>query len=326
MSRTYKAVGINLKGMPLGESDRLLTILTPEFGLIRAVAPGARKHKSSLGGRSGLFVVNELLIAKGRSLDKITQAQSLESYPGLGQHLGKLTASQYLAELVLLQALGDQPQRELYELFNAHLGRLEQAASNEAIMAHLTHAVFHLLALAGLAPQVHRCCTSQDPIVPDFQTPHWQVEFDVAAGGAIAIASQQTQPTQDKLKYRGGDRQPTSAQPEPSVGILNSPPAVKSPQRSQVTREPAARKSAYSTRLDATELDILQRLAYPELPIIQEVLSSSAPMGIERWLRLEHILRQYAQYHFDRSLRAAALIESCFLPLPTSITRDNATV
>jgi DNA repair protein RecO (recombination protein O) len=51
MSRTYKATGINLKTQVLGESDKIVTILTPEFGLIRAVAPGARKHNSSLGGR-----------------------------------------------------------------------------------------------------------------------------------------------------------------------------------------------------------------------------------------------------------------------------------
>jgi DNA repair protein RecO (recombination protein O) len=126
MSRTYKATGINLKSMPLGEADKLVTILTREFGLIRAVAPGARKQNSKLGGRSGLFVVNELLLAKGRSLDKITQAETLESYPGLSKDLSKLAASQYLAELVLCHALSEQPQEELYELLNEHLRRLEQ--------------------------------------------------------------------------------------------------------------------------------------------------------------------------------------------------------
>jgi DNA repair protein RecO (recombination protein O) len=43
MSQTYKATGINLKSVPLGEADRILTILTREFGLVRAVASGARK-------------------------------------------------------------------------------------------------------------------------------------------------------------------------------------------------------------------------------------------------------------------------------------------
>ncbi|MGB3205538.1 MAG: DNA repair protein RecO, partial [Crinalium sp.] len=125
MSRTYKVTGINLKGMPLGEADRLLTILTKELGLIRVVAPGARKHNSKLGGRSGLFVVNELLIAKGRSLDKITQAETVESYPGLSKDLGKLAASQYLAEIVVSQALSEQPQAELYAVLNEHLRRIE---------------------------------------------------------------------------------------------------------------------------------------------------------------------------------------------------------
>ena len=105
MSRTYKATGINLKSMPLGETDRLVTILTRELGLIRVVAPGARKQNSKLGGRMGLFVVNELLVSKGRSLDKITQAETLESYPGLSKNLSKLAASQYLAEVVLCYAL-----------------------------------------------------------------------------------------------------------------------------------------------------------------------------------------------------------------------------
>ena len=109
-SKTYQATGIILKGMPMGEADRLVTLLTPEFGLIRAVAPGSRKHKSSLRGRCEMFVVNQFFLAKGRSLDKITQAQTIESYPALSRDLGKLAAGQYLAELVLCCALSEQPQ------------------------------------------------------------------------------------------------------------------------------------------------------------------------------------------------------------------------
>nr|WP_310488709.1 recombination protein O N-terminal domain-containing protein [Chamaesiphon sp. VAR_69_metabat_338] len=42
MSGTYKATGINLKAMPIGENDRLVTILTREHGSIKAIFPGAR--------------------------------------------------------------------------------------------------------------------------------------------------------------------------------------------------------------------------------------------------------------------------------------------
>ena len=75
MSGTYKATGINLKAIPIGENDRLVTVLTPERGLVRAIVPGARKSNSSLGGRTALFVVNNLLIAQGRSLDRITRSE-----------------------------------------------------------------------------------------------------------------------------------------------------------------------------------------------------------------------------------------------------------
>ncbi len=185
MSRTYRATGINLRGMALGEADRLLSVLTRELGLIRVVAPRARKHGSSLGGRSGLFVVNDLMLVKGRSLDKISQAETLESYPGLSQDLGRLTAAQYLAELVLLQALTDQPQAELFDLLILHLGRLEQAKPT-AVLAHLVHGIFHLLALAGLAPQVQDCAVSRQPLMPDFSQPDWRVAFSFSAGGVVA--------------------------------------------------------------------------------------------------------------------------------------------
>ena len=114
MSKTYKATGINLKAQALGESDKIVTILTPEFGLIRAVATGARKQNSSLGGKMGIFVVNQLLISQGKNLSRITQAETIKTYPGLSQDLGKLAASQYLAEIVLCQGISEQPQTELY--------------------------------------------------------------------------------------------------------------------------------------------------------------------------------------------------------------------
>ncbi|HAZ49148.1 MAG TPA: DNA repair protein RecO [Cyanobacteria bacterium UBA11369] len=200
MSRTYKATGINLKSMPLGESDRLLTILTREFGLIRVVAPGARKHLSKLGGRSGLFVVNEYVVAKGRSLDKITQAETLESYPALSTDLLKLSASQYLAEVVIYHALSDHPQEEIFYLLSEHLKRLEQLPKTSGdyraylVLAHLAQAVFHLLANAGIAPQVRACCITKSPLEPDNNEPNWSVGFCPSSGGTVKKQGETSSP------------------------------------------------------------------------------------------------------------------------------------
>ncbi|MEO8892352.1 MAG: DNA repair protein RecO [Coleofasciculaceae cyanobacterium] len=295
MSRTYKATGINLKSMPLGEADKLVTILTREFGLIRAVAPGARKQNSKLGGRSGLFVVNDLLVAKGRSLDKITQAETLESYPGLSKNLGKLAASQYLAELVLCHALVDQPQAELYALLNEHLRRLEQLpksnpyAETSSVLAHLSQAVFHLLALAGVAPQVQACCITQHPLTPDFTDPDWRVGFSLEAGGTVSLSG-------------GNDRMHLA---RPVIRKNQGGNITQTiPDENQTETAPPPR---LNTKLDAAELAMLQQLAQAQLPITLEktLLDVDAV-----WVKVERTLRDYAQYQFGLSIRSAALVDS----------------
>ncbi|MBH8555732.1 DNA repair protein RecO [Nostocaceae cyanobacterium CENA357] len=293
MSRTYKATGINLKTQALGESDRIVTILTQEFGLIRAVAPGARKHNSSLGGRSGMFVVNELLIAKGRSLDKITQAQTLKTYPGLAQDLGKLSASQYLAEIVLCQALSEQPQEELYELFTEHLQRLEALPKTEAtaVVAHLAQGVFHLLALAGITPQVQVCCLTQRPLTPDFTHPNWQVGFSITAGGTVCLEAWESLRSQgERVKHKHASF------------VSPIPFTLKSGYQTVAHRQEIP---VISSRLNATELAMFQQLSQPEIMQV----NSAKDYG---WLSVEQILRQYAQYHLGRPIRSASLIDSYF--------------
>lgn len=277
MTRTYQATGIILKGMPLGEADRLLTILSPEVGLIRVVAPGARKYKSALRGRSELFVVNQLTIAKGKSLDKITQAETLESHAGLSRDLGKLTASQYLAELSLCLALSDQPQTELYELLNEHLYRIEQSESHN-LMAYLSQAVFHLLAIAGVVPEVYRCCLTQKVVEPDFSESNWQIGFSFEGGGLVNLSSQ-------------------AAIAQTAIETLTDASLTSLPK--------------INTKLGAVELSILQHLGSPSLPHSSEIFPQcDRPLTLEvAWVKVEHLLRDYAQYHFGRSFRSATLVD-----------------
>lgn len=296
MSRSYTATGIILKAMPMGESDRLLTILTVEHGLVRVIAPGARKHKSRLGGRSGQFVINTMMLVNGKQLDKLVQAETTRSFPALGADLGKLTASQYLAELVLCQALSEQPQGDLFALFVEHLERIE-AAAGDSVLACLVHGVFHLLVLAGLAPEVRYCCLTQQEVVPDLLTPNWQVEFSPTAGGVVLGQPVNREITSFSMaqRVRTDEGRYSFNRARPSVGASRSPATMT---------------------LTAAELAILQRLGQPELLSSQAVPGAECGTSVQAvrqiWQRLEHILRRYAEYHFDRPIRSAALIDACF--------------
>ena len=62
--RVYQTEGIGLRRSDFGESDRLLTVLTPERGKIRLIAKGARKPSSRKSGHVELFSRGQYLVKR----------------------------------------------------------------------------------------------------------------------------------------------------------------------------------------------------------------------------------------------------------------------
>jgi DNA repair protein RecO (recombination protein O) len=300
MSQTYKATGINLKSVPLGEADRILTILTREFGLVRAVASGARKPKSKLGGRGELFVVNHLMLSKGRSLDRIAQAETIESYPALSRNLAKLTIGQYWAEMILYQTPSHDSTGEVFDWLCQRLTDLAESEAGQATLVHLLYGIVQLLHLGGILPQVDRCCLCGQTADPETMG-NGRVVFSPVSGGVVL-------PTDEMVPVRSGH----SAQEQPS--------AYGPSRRSALT-------------LSASELMLMQQLfrvqeALPQAHTPPPELLALADSAQE-WLKVEQALRNYVQYHTDRPIRSAALLESCFSTYPIqspSVQSDSPTV
>lgn len=234
-----------------------------------------------------MFVINQLMLSRGKSLDRIAQAETLYSFPGLAKDLGKLTAGQYLAEIVLYQGLSDQPQSDLYHLLQEHLERLEASPADE-VLAHLTQAIFHLLSLAGLTPQVHQCCLDRTPVLPDLSNAAWQVGFSPIAGGMVQMQVSKPQDSNAPKKI-----------PDPRSRLLS---------------------------LNALETSVFQRLAESTLPDLGDILEKAALVPEQAaalgtpWPTIEQALRQYVEYHFDRSILSAGLIDSYFSAVPPTGT------
>lgn len=275
MGRTYTTTGINLKSIPLGEADRLLTILTPEAGLVRLVAPGCRKPRSKLGGRIALLVVNQLFVIQGRSLDKISQAETLASYPGLIRQLPNLTAGQYLAELILYQALSDHPQTELFNLICKTLAHLEQVSPQDAL-AVLLRAIFSTLELTGIAPRWDVCVQTGHPLDIETADIDWRVGFSFAAGGPLGLLDGQHESETNQTTYQAMDLQLTVA--EICLGQWLAQGAT-------------------------------QNLG------IQDFLEERPPYSLAVWLALEKVIRHYIQFHLEKPLRVAPLLDICFSPI-----------
>ena len=76
----YREHGVVLRTHKLGEADRIVTLLTPGRGLLRAVAKGVRRTKSKFGARLEPFMVADLQCYEGRTLDTITQAETIAAF------------------------------------------------------------------------------------------------------------------------------------------------------------------------------------------------------------------------------------------------------
>ncbi|MEO8851665.1 MAG: DNA repair protein RecO, partial [Allobranchiibius sp.] len=83
---TYKDVAIVVRTHKLGETDRIVTMLTRRRGKVRAVAKGVRRTRSRFGARLEPGMVVELQCFEGRSLDTVTQAEMIAPY---GDHIAR---------------------------------------------------------------------------------------------------------------------------------------------------------------------------------------------------------------------------------------------
>ncbi|MHB0858462.1 MAG: DNA repair protein RecO [Anaerolineae bacterium] len=161
--RLYRTEGLVLREMNYAEADRILTLLTPN-GKLSVVAKGIRRPTSRKVGHLGLFGRARILVAKGRNLDIVTQAESLEEFEGLRTDLLRFTYACYAGELVARLAEEEEGSRELYELLLETLRRFD-TESDLALWARYFE--LRLLSYSGYQPDLFHCASCRREIVPE---------------------------------------------------------------------------------------------------------------------------------------------------------------
>jgi len=172
----YRDQGVVLRTIRLGESDRIVTLVTQGHGKVRAVAKGVRKTKSRFGGRLEPTSHVSLLLYEGRELDIVTQAEALDHFRVIREDLDRVRRATAMLEAVDQMAQERQPSTRLYQMLVGALRAL--SASNAPL---LVPAFFlKLLALEGFQPILDGCA--------DCGRPGPLVAFDLVQGGALCPA------------------------------------------------------------------------------------------------------------------------------------------
>lgn len=172
----YKAEGIVLRHADMGEADRLITLFTPFRGKVRGVAKGARKPTSKLAGHLEPFTCTSVLIARGRNLDLITQAQTVRSFIEVRENLRLVLYASYAVELVERSTEWESENKPLFNLLLRYLSYLGTAQRLETGLR-----AFELEALESLGyrPQLDKCVVCSRPLKPEMNG------FSSTAGGVL---------------------------------------------------------------------------------------------------------------------------------------------
>ncbi|MCD6289341.1 MAG: DNA repair protein RecO [Anaerolineae bacterium] len=174
--RLYRVEGIVLRHSDIGEADRLLTVFTVERGKLRLLAKGVRKILSRKAGHIEPFTYSTFLVAKGRTWDIITQADTIEAYRALRQDLLRTTYAYYVAELVDRFTEEDDASRPTFDLIRDTLSRLCGEDDPYLIVRFFE---MRLLSLAGYQPQLFVCVRCRADLEPVTNY------FSLADGGVL---------------------------------------------------------------------------------------------------------------------------------------------
>ena len=191
----YRDDGIVLRTQKLGEADRIVTVLTRKNGRVRAVAKGVRKTKSRFGARVEPFSHVDLMLYTGRTLDVITQAESVRSYGDqlVGDYGRYTTGVAMLETAERFTTVEKEPALRQFLLLVGGLRTLVDGEHDPRLV--LDAYLLRSLAVAGYAPALDECaiCGTRAPAP---ETPAEEVPapdarrsdrrtFGIAAGGLV---------------------------------------------------------------------------------------------------------------------------------------------
>jgi DNA repair protein RecO (recombination protein O) len=192
----YRDEGIVLRTQKLGEADRIVTLLTREHGRVRAVGKGVRRTRSKFGARLEPFTHVDVQLYTGRSLDVVTQAETLTAFgAGLAADYARYTSGTAMLETAeRLTAEEHEPAVQQYLLLVGGLRALAAGEHDPGLV--LDAYLLRSLAVAGYAPSFDACARCAAP------GPHRA--FSVQGGGSVCPDC----------------RTPGSASPDPATLVL----------------------------------------------------------------------------------------------------------
>lgn len=159
----HKTEAIVLRSLDYGESDRIVTLYTRDYGKIRGIAKGARRSRKRFANALELFCFSQIVFSrKGRdSLSLLEESHVYHHFENIRQNLEKTLMSSYLVDLTDQFTLEDKKSEKLFQLLYDFLEQINGGDCTEALLRFFE---IRLLKQAGYQPVLDRCVACQAPL------------------------------------------------------------------------------------------------------------------------------------------------------------------
>ncbi len=144
-----------IKEMNVGESDRLVTLFTRDFGIVKAFASGAKTINSKKGAATSLLTYSSFTILSKKGSYRIYEAVPISQFFSLGSDIEVLCLSQYFCELAYEFAEEGKPNLELLRLILNSLHFLTKEKRYPALIKAITE--LRCAVISGYCPDLVAC-------------------------------------------------------------------------------------------------------------------------------------------------------------------------
>lgn len=153
MQRTSR--GLVIKVMDVKENDRLITILTADYGIVRAFVSGAKKSNHKNHAATSLFCYCDFLFALSGDTYKVKEATLITSFFKLSSDILKLSLAQYFCELASQLVPEDTMAEEQLKLTLNTLNFLAEGEKSIFILKSVFE--LRILSISGYMPDLSAC-------------------------------------------------------------------------------------------------------------------------------------------------------------------------
>lgn len=152
----YTTHAIVIRSSNYGESDKIVTFFTEDFGKIRGIAKGARRSRKRFQNALGLFSYLRLIFfdREGMGLIRAEGCDILHTFPKIRGDLRKIFWGNYYLELVGEMAGERETNREAFYVLLSFLSNLEEGELQEEALRMFE---IRVLSLFGYRPNMKKC-------------------------------------------------------------------------------------------------------------------------------------------------------------------------